>query len=254
VLTELDQSESWLTFGARIVGTFLVIDRESEQVIAEISKSEGTTRHLALPEGRYLVAARSQSGLRVQEVEVTRGQSVPVTSEKMREQPSVLAILKGGASRRSGWQLYAHYGLGSGMLNSYSVLHQVAIGLRIDLGPLSILPKGGFGRAVVNEAILRYQMEVYSLAGSLVWRFEYGVLDLFAGLHAGVSYGVQRLATDEFLGTVFSAGGTGGLDLPLIAGFALHVFWEVGMNSFRQHGKLDHHLALKGIVGLAYDL
>ena len=72
------------------------------------------------------------------------------------------------------------------------------------------------------------------------------VLDLFAGLNLGVSYGVQRLPNDRyFSGTVFAYGAVGGIDLPLIEGLALQVFWEAGGMLFRLDQKISQHLLLK---------
>ncbi len=58
VLTDVSQGRSGLVFGAPLSGRYLLFDRDRAQVAAEIDKTDGESRRLALPAGRYVIKKR----------------------------------------------------------------------------------------------------------------------------------------------------------------------------------------------------
>jgi hypothetical protein len=189
-----------------------------------------------------------------QEVVLKDQESVRVDPAFMRERPALLASVKGSGPARSGVGMFLHYGLLSGALKNYAAIHQGIVGLRVDLGPTTLFPRFAYGEASIQADQLDYFIRMYSLESVLAWRFEYSVLDLFGGVLLGVSYGNQCLARDrEFSGTMFTYGAVGGIDLPLVSGLALQIFWEVGARVFSLNDKLSQQLSLQGVVGLGYE-
>ena len=80
------------------------------------------------------------------------------------------------------------------------------------------------------------------------------MLDLFGGVLLGLSYGSQYLARDnKFSGTMFTYGAVGGIDLPLVSGLALQIFWEAGARVFSLNDNLSQQVTLQGTVGLGYE-
>ncbi|MFC1610483.1 caspase domain-containing protein [Myxococcota bacterium] len=256
VLTSLSRGQATLGFGPEMGGSFLVVNLHNQTVAAEVTKPTGDERHLALPPGDYLVAQRRGDGTVLSaELSLEQGAHVAIDAAELREQASLVTSLKQGHGRRSSLGLVLHYGMLSGVLNTYGVTHQGAIGMRIDLGPVSLIPRWSMGMASIDDPdeSLAYDMRLYSLESYVLWRFEYGLLDLFAGANLGVSYGVQRVDdNDEFAGTVALAAAVIGLDLPLYEGLAVQAFWEAGASFFKIDNAFSQHMSLKGVVGVAY--
>ncbi len=253
VLTDLERARAKLVFGPAVKGGFLVVRKESESVVAEMSKPYGSRRTLALAPGIYEIAQRRHGRLFSEEIEIAPGGTVKVDSGRMVEQGSLLASFKSGAPGRGGLGMFLQYGMASGALNNFGVVHQGVVGVRADLGPLSLFPHFVYGQADVDQDRLRFRLRMYAFENYVTWRFEYSVLDLFAGLNLGVSYGAQWLPNGEsFSGIIFACGAVGGIDLPLVAGLTLQVFWEAGGTFFKMDGSMSEHLLLKGVLGLGY--
>ncbi len=253
VLTDISRGQARLRFGPDTAGEFLVMRRGSGQVLAELEKAFGCFRELALPAGSYRLALRRGGRLYAQEIGLQPGTRHRVDPARMREQGSLLATLKQGGDARSGWGIFVHYGLMSGALDNFAAVHQAMAGLRIDLGPTTLFPRFSYGEASLDEGPLSYHIRLLAFESYLTWRFAYSILDLFCGLKLGVSHGTQRLTGgDEFSGTIFGYAGVIGMDLPLYAGLALQVFWEVGGEVFRWDDEFSQHVSLKGVIGLGY--
>lgn len=258
VLTDLARGQARLAFGPALAGEFLVLRDGNGEVLAELSKPYGTRRCLSLAAGSYRVALRRGERLFAGKVDLARGEEVRLRAGQLREEGSLLAAVRKGGVGRSGVSLFVQYGLLSGALDNFAAVHQALVGARIDLGPVSFFPRFGYGEASIDDDRLDYHIRLYSLDAIVAWRFAYSVLDLFAGLKAGVGYGTQRL-TDEradgatHRGAMFSYAAVGGLDVPLVAGLALQVFWEAGAEAFKLDGSITQHLSLRGVVGLGYE-
>jgi len=254
VLTDLSRAQARLRFGPDTSGEFLVFSKDNGDVVAELDKPFGTSRQLAVPAGAYTVALRRGVRLYSQEVKLEDGQRVRVNPASMREHPALLASVKGSGPARSGVGMFLHYGLLSGALKNYAAVHQGIVGLRVDLGPTTLFPRFAYGEASIEADQLDYFIRMYSLESVIAWRFEYSVLDLFGGVLLGLSYGNQHLSDDKkFSGTMFTYGAVGGIDLPLVSGLALQIFWEVGARVFSLNDELSQQLTLQGVVGVGYE-
>ncbi|MBN2493730.1 MAG: caspase family protein [Deltaproteobacteria bacterium] len=256
VLTELDEAQAQLRFGPGIAGHFLVLGASDRRMVAELRKPFGIRRALSLPAGRYLLVQRRGRHSFAQELTLLDRDRRAVDPAAMREQDVLVAAAKGGGEPGSGISLMAHYGLMSGALKSFAAVHQASLGLRLDLGPCTLFPRLSYGQASISDEDIRlsYSIRLFSLDGWATWRFEYSVLDLFAGLSLGMSYGQQHLPDgQDFSGSIFGYGGVAGIDVPLVSGLALQVFWQAGGTVFRLDGRYEHQLSLLGLVGLAYE-
>jgi hypothetical protein len=254
VLTYLARGRARLRFGADTSGEFLVLSRDTGEVVAELEKPYGTSRQLAVPAGAYTIALRRGERLYSQEIALKDRGRVRVDPACMRERPALLASVKGSGPARSGVGMFLHYGLLSGALKNYAAIHQGIVGLRVDLGPTTLFPRFSYGEASIAAGQLDYFIRMYSLESVIAWRLEYSVLDLFGGILLGLSHGTQYLAEDqEFSGTIFTYGAVGGIDLPLVSGLALQIFWEAGARVFSLNDELSQQLSLQGVVGLGYE-
>lgn len=255
VLTDLSRGEAGLAFGPELGGQFLVLRKDALQVVAEMSKPYGSWRRLVLPSGDYQIAQHRNGRLVAQVVTLAQGSVVQVRDTAMRGRQPLLASLKGGTNGQSGLGIFLHYGLMSGALKDLGALHQGMVGLRVDLGPTSFFPRIAYGESSVEDGKLRYHMRMFSVESYLTWRVEHSVLDFFGGLSLGASFGAQKMANEkEFSGTLFSCGAVGGIDIPVLEGLALQVFWEAGAKLFRLNNKPSDHFFLQGVVGLGYEL
>ncbi len=254
VLTDLTRGETQLQFGPETSGTFFVFRRDTEEIVAEVNKTKGTWRSVAIPEDRYLIALRLGGRMLSKEVNLTRGQHVRFDVSSMQEEQHLARVLeKGEMSRERVLGLTAYYGLMSGTLKHYAAVHQGIVGLRLDVGPLSLFPRVGVGGTHVSEEALQYAILLVSGEGTITWRFAYAALDLFAGLGVSVGYGRQQVTGERVhTGTIFSYFGTGGVEVPFRGGMALSLFWDVGSQVFRAEGRLGQHLLLRCALGIGY--
>jgi hypothetical protein len=253
VLTELARRRAALALGPELAGEFVVLDRERGAVLAELGKGLGERRRLALPAGEYRVALRRGGRLFQAVVALGEGAEISLGPGDFRESASLVASAKGAGEPRGAWGLFAHYGLSAGALRSVAALHQGVLGLRWDLGPVSLLPRVAYGEAAVEDGLLRYRMRLVSGLAAAAWRFEISALDLFAGLGLGGAWGAQRLPDGRTLeGGLFTLQAVLGLDVPVWAGLSVQAFWLVGLNAYRQDGDATVGLALEGSLGLGY--
>jgi hypothetical protein len=258
VLTELASGKAALVFGPQFGGQLLVINNETNQVAAELNKPFGATRRLALAPRSYRVIYRRGQTLRSTNVSLHNGQQ-EVVRPKMLSKQTLLASAQKLSKHSSGpLGVYLYYGLSSHALDSLAALHQGFLGLRLDLGPISWLPRFGFGQADVskdfpNQANFQYGLKVYSVDSLITWRLAYSVLDVFLGTKLGVSYGQQEIqGQDQFSGTVFAYGLVAGIDIPLWKGIGLQLFWELGGSLFKLDQSITHKWGLSGLIGVGY--
>ena len=80
VLTQLG-GLAGLLFPESADGTFLVYDRDRDQVVGEVEKRPGQTRRLSLPAGRYVVKKREAQHLMLAELELKPREQRVVTSD-----------------------------------------------------------------------------------------------------------------------------------------------------------------------------
>ncbi len=253
VLTDLTRGETQLRFGPEMFGTYLVLQRDTREIVAEVNKPKGSWRAVALPANDYLVAIRRDGKVLSEAVTVEYGKSVRVSGSALKPERSLDAVLEKGSEKKGGVGVSLSYGLLSGALKHYAALHQGILGLRLDLGPITLFPRASVGAASVTEADFDYRILIVSGESYLTWRFDRSALDLFAGIGVGVGYGRQLLSEEELrTGTIFTYSGVGGLEVPLSGGFGLSLFWEVGSQVYRAERRLAQHLLLRGSLGAGY--
>ncbi len=109
VLTELRPSTGGLSFGAADEGIYVVLDR-SRKAVAEVAKSRGASRRLALAPGSYTVKKRLLDTLLVADVEVatTAGVWVEVSDAGMTRRPLSDDPQKGASGPR--WSVLGSFG------------------------------------------------------------------------------------------------------------------------------------------------
>jgi hypothetical protein len=267
-LTDLGHRDAEVVFGAALSGTFSVIDPVGAEVLAEVRKPAGRPQRLAVSSGDYWITQRRGRRLFVQPVSVASGQRVVADPADMIDYTATIeGVRKSGLGvRRGSLQITGAYGLASGTLGKTSALHQASLGLRWDLGRLSLFPHLVYGetrgegdpptRNPRSFSVRGLGLETYA-----AWRFEISLLDLFAGLNLGASWLRQRVAHDDVRlgdethdGLSVTVGLMGGLDLPISGGLSTQLFWELDELIYRRQGldDLAASLAVKGTLGLAY--
>jgi hypothetical protein len=65
VLTDLTKGRAGVRFGEALEGDYIIFDRAREQVAAEVKKSGGKSRRIALPPGEYVIKKRLSDHLKV---------------------------------------------------------------------------------------------------------------------------------------------------------------------------------------------
>ena len=255
VLTNLSMGRATLSFGPDADGSFVVVDRQRHAVVAELTKRAGDSRRLVLQPGVYAVGTRRAGRVLGQEISLGDGAEVQLDVSTMHEEPTLLTSAKGDEGLHRGRAVLVHYGMSSGVLQSYGVVHEGGLGVRIDLGPVSVIPQASIAGARIDDKDLeiRYRMQLYSAGSYALWRFEYSPLDLFAGTSLAGSYAKQRLRDQtEYAGIVGSVGFVAGLDLSLYEGMTVQAFWEGGSTFFRSDNAFSRHLFVKGVFGVGY--
>jgi hypothetical protein len=253
VLTDLTRGETQLQFGPEMFGTYWVVRKETKEIVAEVNKPKGSWRAVALPADDYLVAMQRNGTVLSDEVTVNYGTRVRLSASDLKPETSLDAVFEKGSPTRRGLGVALYYGLLSGALKHYAALHQGIIGLRLDVGPLTLFPRVTAGAARVEEPDFDYRILIISGESYLTWRFERSAFDLFTGISAGAGYGRQKLKEGDLrVGTIFTYGAVGGLEIPFSSGFAISLFWEVGSQVYRAEEKLAQHLLLRGSLGVGY--
>lgn len=255
VLTDLTRGETQLQFGPEMAGTFLILREETEEIVAEVSKPQGTWRTIALPSDTYLVATRKADAVYSKAVTIERGRRLRIESAALKPEPMLTGVFEKGdaLNKRSNLGLALHYGLLTGALKQYAVLHQGILGLRWDVGPLTLFPRVSVGTTRVDDGALKYRMLLFSGDLHAAWRFERSAFDIFAGIGVGGGFGRQRLdGGDERNGSFLTYTGLGGIVLPIAAAIELSLFWEAGGHLFRAEQRLSSHVILRAAVGVGY--
>ena len=253
VMADLTRSDAALRFSSPARGTYWVIEDASHAVVAEVDKPAGAQSRLALPQGHYLVAQRSEGRVLVQSVDLARGDEVVIAPEYMTVRDVDLVSLKGASRRKPLVEVFAHYGLSSGTFHTMGVLHQANLGVRLDAGPFSFFPRVVYGDTSIDTDGLRYRVQQVGAEGYATVRVDLQRLDMFFGVNLGFNWSHQRLVNGEtHSGTTAIGGVVAGLDLPLWSRLALQLFWEVDAHVLRVNGVADGSVALKGAVGLAW--
>jgi hypothetical protein len=256
VLSTVAEARAALLFGPDCAGSFMVIDAQKGEVAAELSKQEGSRRVIALRPGEYVVAQQRDAAFYSQTVALEAGARAEVDPGAMEKGRTLAALAKGNSKRRSGWEVVAGYGITSGLLSSIGAASQGVVGVRTNLGPVSVLPRFSYSQAKVDDARINmhYFMHMFSLESYVAWRFELPYLDLLAGANVGAGYNRQKYTNQtEYDATTFVYGPAAGLDVPIGAGFSAQTFFEMDFYVLYLDNKLTQTSSLKGTFGVGYE-
>jgi hypothetical protein len=198
VLTEFSAGGGVLVFPAAAEGSLIVLDR-SHRAVAEVAKSAGAPRRLALPTGRYTVKKRlaAGDGLLVQDLELASA-PVQVDEAQMRRLPLSRDPQKGfGGSR---WSLLAGLGgqrffgpsAASGLFPSVA-LGGVELMIRDDLGHgltwgLDAALGGGSSALAFSGDSVAMRIGEVSGGGTIGKDFRAGPVTLSAGARLAFIY------------------------------------------------------------------
>ena len=110
VLSWLDLP-SFMTFGKRLAGSYVVFDRGRDQVVAELTKAPGVERKLWLPTGDYFIKKRLENAVLIQKITLGKGAAHEVKEHEMHTVPYEEDVTKGRRSRifESNWKYGAPY-------------------------------------------------------------------------------------------------------------------------------------------------
>ncbi|MCU0664047.1 MAG: caspase family protein [Myxococcota bacterium] len=252
VLTSMEKGTTRIVFGPAISGD-LVISSLDDELTLEVRKAQGSTACLSLPHGEYRIALRSRDRVYAAHVSLQTGETEVLEASSLRHDTRLsLAARKGQKAPRTG-AISLEYGLQSSALKQLAAIHLALLGVRADLGPTSVFGRLSYGQGDVSEGPLDYRLRLLSAEARLAWRFEHSLLDLFVGVFAGASYGMQHQSGEtDHHGMLLSYGVSLGLDFPLAGDLSACVFWDAGGQSFRLDNRLASHFALRGTLGLAY--
>jgi hypothetical protein len=92
------EQPSYISFGEDLAGTYVVFDRDRNQVVAEITKAPGAKRRLWLPPGNYYIKKRLPTAVLLQKVSLSRGGKHDVRDHEMRTVPYEEDVTKGRSS------------------------------------------------------------------------------------------------------------------------------------------------------------
>lgn len=111
VLTDLIARREGLLIPAHApASTYFLVDRRG-YVSAEVVKSAGVARRIALPPGRYSVKRRLPAGLRIGEIDIPPGQPVALEESSLRDVPfsddPVKGSARGASLMTSSWSIGA---------------------------------------------------------------------------------------------------------------------------------------------------
>ena len=250
VLADLNRVAA-VRFAPSLQGNFLILKEETNEIVAELTKPGGVPRKAALPPGRYRVALIKKRTVFAATIRLTEGEQVDLTERMLAPKPKLegLAIKGEEAATKHRVGLSLSYGMLSGALHRYTVLHEGVVTLRADIRRLSFFPKFTIGTTRIDEDNFQYQLLLFTGEVGLARRFERSAVDLFLGGNVGGGYGRQELSDELRTGIFFIYGLLTGLEFPFSEHFLLSVFWEVGGQAYRAEKQLAHALLLRGSVG-----
>ena len=98
VMSKLSRPRAALIFDRRLAGNYLVFDRASNQIVAELDKPKNEARRLLLPPGDYYIKKRLPSAVLLQKITLVAKQQHRVSAQAMRTIPYEEDVTKGRLS------------------------------------------------------------------------------------------------------------------------------------------------------------
>lgn len=221
VLTDLGRRDASLIFHESLDGTFRIVDRDRRLIVGEITKPAGRSRRYALAHGRYAVLRCADGTCRVQHASLAPGGEVTVRAEDMTEEPVVASVAKGAGETWAYRPACVHgvvagAGVGWGGAGDLSFGPQAALGYRVDLPWVTLLPTVGYMQTTPGS--YDYLSVFFQLA--VLYRQSLPVVDLLAGGAVGGAWLRQLFSRDRpdggpFTDVAFSYSGLAGAWFPV---------------------------------------
>ncbi len=208
-------------------GSWFVVDSRGA-VAAEVSKSPGIERRIALGPGRYRIKRRLPDRLRVGELSVPAGQTVVLNDQMLRDAPFSDDPVKGAVTRR--FQPESHFGmaLGGGYQRFFEGPFPSTGLIGLELGLRGYLREnwllgfdlafGGGNASVLPGGQLPYRFSEWDLGVSIGREWPVGLLSPFLGARLAMIGLSRRFTGDPIPDQVYAAmtpGLLGGLQLRL---------------------------------------
>jgi hypothetical protein len=192
VLTELASGKATLRFSPELSGTFHVVDRETESVVAEVVKEAGAARRLALRSGVYTVGRRDGTRYDVAHVVLQPASETTLGRSDLRAFDPLQAWAKGGTGRVRLAVLSA-YELSVAPLRAAGVAHAASLGLRVDVGSWTVVPRLTGASASPGPATFPSTWGAVGLGAFAGWRLDTRWLEVVLGADLEARYELQRL-------------------------------------------------------------
>lgn len=192
VLTDLASGRATLRFDADLAGTFHVIDRETESVVAEVVKEAGQARRLALRTGVYTVGRREGARHDVANVVLTVDGETLLARRDFRAFDPVQAWAKGGPGRLR-VALLSTYEVSTAPLAAPGVAHAGSLGVRLDLGSFTLAPRLCGSGAEVGPSTFPATWGALGFGTFAGWRVDARWVEVALGADLEARYELQRL-------------------------------------------------------------
>jgi hypothetical protein len=103
MITRIARADASLTLTAASTGDYLIVERESGQVLAQLDKTAGNEVHIALPAGRFLVQKRAAGALYTGTLALEWGGNVKLDDTTLEQTAARATLAKGLHARPVTW-------------------------------------------------------------------------------------------------------------------------------------------------------
>ncbi len=217
VLTDLSKGTTGVLFPRDLEGSYLIFDRGRDQIAAEIAKTSGAERRLALPDGQYVVKKRLTDHLRMANFSLARGTYYTVDEGVMEKVAFEDDYAKGPAVRAALIRERATRGTLKGVVMYQSFFSSDArndlvpptalFGASLELAPLlsahigfELLVGGVKDQTLTLDGVsLPFDFFETQVAVSMQWHFGLGMFDLYVGPRLSGMYLRRSFPKDDDL-------------------------------------------------------
>jgi hypothetical protein len=252
-LADLRAATAALVFPAGAAATYLVLNNDRRELLAEVARPAGEARRLAVPAGTYLVGRRQGDSFVAARFAVKAGGDTVVAEDRLAPEPIALATLKGGDVDLAN-ALVGGYALVGGALGSLTSSSEIGLGYRRELLPRwHVGSRAALGLAEVSDRGLRYRYRAAVVDLVFLRRFDFAAMRLFVGAGIGGAWARQQLLSGEQQsGFTFRYGAAATLDLPVSQSLALSLSWDIGAGVVRLNGALEQRPHVRAFLGVGY--
>jgi len=213
VLTWPVSAETGITLGPELSGSFLIISKHGQQVMAEVEMRAGETRYIALPPQSYLIKKRVSGGHLVGGVNLTWGGRARLQERSMQFISHEASSRKGEAALLTPNELLAGFDVSSGVASGNPFMLGARLGYRrAVLGRFAAGVAFGYkeGRLSTAELSVPTRGALLEVNGS--YRKRWRTLTLSTGVFLGMGLFWQTITgLEDRRSLVFGGGINAGL-------------------------------------------